>query len=72
MDVKFSLEVSGLVELMEMREPRTKVEITKGARGQYRWTVTVSEQYPKRALDIATGLERSLAAKYGGEDEAME
>jgi hypothetical protein len=70
MDVKFALEVSGRAYLEHLHQPRTKVELTKGARGEYRWTVEVSDPVPAKAVQVAMGIERTIADEYGKGEEA--
>lgn len=70
MDIKFSVDVSGRAYVEHLSQPRTKIELTKGARGMYRWTVEVSDPVARRALQTAQAMECALAKEYGQKEEA--
>jgi hypothetical protein len=69
-DVKFSLEVSGRAYLQHDYSSRVEVEITRGARGQYRWSVKMSAGKPSLIFTDICALEQAIAAKYGEQEEA--
>jgi len=60
-----SVEVKGMVLLKNWYEPYVKVELTKGAKGEYRWSVTCSHADPDNALAATKRLNADLNQIYG-------
>lgn len=51
----------------EIRQP-LKVELTKGSKGNYRWSITVNAENPTELLDTLEFLEGELKRKYGARE----
>lgn len=59
------VQVKGMVLIKQWFEPYVKVELTKGAKGEYRWAVTASNADPDEALAITKRLNADLEKVYG-------
>jgi len=59
------IEVKGMVVVQNRYDPYTKVELTKGAKGEYRWSVVVSHATPDDAFEITKRLNADLEKVYG-------
>ena len=54
------------------REERYKIELTKGQRGGYGWTITVYAVSKEEALYEVSNLNQQLEREYGSEGKEIE